>query len=116
LCRFASPDAGIGVFDYVGVEIEVGYFEQRGVMARPRGLLAAFGSSSQAPPFFPFASSLQVEPLTSASGGLWLYKNSMKKSNKNNGLKFKRSFCTPAVLHGAKKKLIQKVDFLYSYG
>ena len=44
--RFSSG-SGIGVFDYVGVEIEAGYFEQRGVMARPRGF----------------------EPLTSASGG-----------------------------------------------
>ena len=44
--RFSS-DSGIGVFDYVGVEIGVGYFEERGVMARPRGF----------------------EPLTSASGG-----------------------------------------------
>ncbi len=41
-CRFASPDSGIGVFDYVGVEIGVGYFEQSGVMARRMSVVADF--------------------------------------------------------------------------
>mgnify|MGYP003707389225 FL=1 len=36
-------------------------------MARPRGLLAAFGPSSQGPTFFPFAGSLQVEPIRGCS-------------------------------------------------
>jgi hypothetical protein len=35
----------------------------------------------------------------------------MKKFNKNNGLKFKRSFCTPAVLHGTKKNLYKRWTF-----
>ncbi len=32
-------------------------------MARPRGLLTAFGPSSQAPMFSPLAGSLRIEPI-----------------------------------------------------